>query len=164
MTKQEFHDLLAEYGITDVPKGLARAFLDKVNAEKSLAVEEATETARNEVKESFKDYKSSEDYKKLLDENAALKDESKKVERYGKYKNAKIKEKWLEHADSKLKDSINFDEDLKKYLTDYPELLENDNPVTQPSKASFSGLKNSGAETTTPNKEINNFIRGKNNN
>lgn len=117
MTREQITSILQEGGIENPSKLVVDSIIAKYNEEKKMAIE----AAKAEVKEEFKDFKSKEDYEALQNEISSLKDAGAKNERIGKLKAKGIQEKYVEFADGVLKESKNFDKDLEKYLSDYPE-------------------------------------------
>lgn len=119
MNREQSRELLKELGVENPTSMQVTGLLNAIKEDKDAAVKSAVE--QTEAK--YKDFVKPDDHKKLQDEIATLKDSSAKAERTAKYKDAKLADKWHEHADSILKDSKDFDNDLKKFVKDNPELL-----------------------------------------
>lgn len=150
MTKEELNNLLSEYGVETIPKGLARAILDQVVTEKKAAISEAVENAKQEVIATYKDYKKPEDYQALENEIATMKDATNKASRESKYKALGLKEKYF-HLAEQYKDSQDLDKDLAKFKEDNPELFDSQpqpNPQPQPTPTKF-GAQAGKSETKT---------------
>lgn len=167
MTREQINQILSEGGVdTSNSKLLVNALLNAFNDEKKNAVEEASKAAKEEVTAQFKDYVKPEDYKKVTDEIAALKDAGAKSERTSKYKALGLKDKWVDFADGKLKESKDFDKDLEKFKKENAELFEasNSNPAQQKATIKFGDVGSGQTEAkTSANTGMNNFIRGVNN-
>lgn len=164
MTREQINQILSEGGVdTSSSKLLVNALLNAFNDEKKSAVEEATKTAKEEVTAQFKDYVKPEDHKRVTDEIAALKDAGAKSERTNKYKAQGLKDKWVDFAEGKLKDSKDFDKDLEKFKKENGELFEASNPNPTPTKNTikFGNVgSGQGSNETSPNSSMNSFIRG----
>lgn len=124
MTREQLQSILQEGGIENPSKLMVNSILNIITEEKKALTAEVEATAN----EKYKGYKSQEDYAKLEKEIADLKDAGAKAERINKLKLKGISEKYIDYADSILKDSKNFDKDLEKYVTDYPEQFETKKP------------------------------------
>ena len=159
MTREQINQILIERGV-ETPSGLLiSALLDAINAEKKQAVEEATKTATEKAQEQFKDYVKPDDFKKLQDEITTLKDSSAKAERTAKLKAKGINEKYLEYADSKLKDSKDFDKDLESFVKDNAELLGKvEDKKTNPQEIKFGNVIQEGGKNPNPNYSMFNAV------
>lgn len=152
MTREQIKNMLIESGVEAPSNLLISALLDSFNSEKKQAVDEATKTATEKAQEAFKDYVKPDDYKKLQDEMSNLKDSSAKAERTAKYKAKGVSDKYLDFADSKLKDSKDFDKDLETFIKDNAELCgkaqqekeQGASQPPQPKNFQFGGVQNQG--------------------
>ncbi|MCM1556760.1 MAG: hypothetical protein NC087_04420 [Anaeroplasma bactoclasticum] len=117
MTREQIVAILTEGGIENPSRLVVDTLIARYNDEKKAAVAEVEASA----KEKYNGYKSKEDYEALEKEIATLKDAGAKADRVNKLKLKGINEKYIEFADGLLKDSKNFDKDLEKYFSDYPE-------------------------------------------
>lgn len=151
MTREQINQILIEGGVETPSKLMISALLNAINEEKKTAVEEATKTAEEKAKESFKDYKTAEEYQTLERELADLKDSKAKTERTSKYAAKGISEKYHDYADSKLKDSKDFDKDLDEFIKNNAELVSKakEEPKPQPKQIVFGKVEtNQGTPTT----------------
>lgn len=138
MKRENVRTLLIEAGVENPSNLLVSAILDAAKTERETAVAEAVAATKKE----FEGYVSPTDHKKVADELTSLKDSQTKSTRLAKLKDLGIADKFLEHADSIIGTEENgFDDRVKKYKEDYPELLVKTQGV------SFSGSDNSGVGT-----------------
>lgn len=124
MTRQELIDILHDGGVENPSKLMINSIMDQVVAEKKQAVEDAVSTATAEVKESYKDYKTPDEYNALQNEIANLKDADNKASRTAKYKEAGLLDKYIKLAEADLKDAENWDEAFNKWKKDNAELFQ----------------------------------------
>ena len=93
----------------------------------------------------------------MADELASLKDSHSKSTRQQKLKDLGIAEKYLDHADSIIgTDEKGYDDRVKKYKEDYPEVL------TGTKEVSFQGADNKGTvsvDKTGANSDFNRNLR-----
>lgn len=119
MKRETINEILAEAGI-EVNKAVVTNLMNAFNDEiRNVRVESA-----NKAIEDFKGWHSHEEYQALEGQIAELKDASNKASRTSKYKEAGLKAKWFEYADSKLKDEEDLEKALKKFKKDNEELFE----------------------------------------
>lgn len=125
MTREQINQILSDGGVdTANSKLVVSALLNAFNDEKRSAVEEASKTAKEEASKKFEGYVKPEDFKKAQEEIESLKDAGNKTNRTSKYKEKGLKDKWVEYAESKLKDSKDFDKDFEEFVKNNAELFE----------------------------------------
>lgn len=120
MTREQIKLHLIENGVEKPTEGMITAILNSLNSEVKSAVKDATDA----VEAKYKDYVSPDDYKKVTDENATLKDAQVKATRLNKLAEAGIAKKWLEHADGAIgSDEKDYDKRMKEFIKNNPELM-----------------------------------------
>ena len=135
MKRESIRNILIESGVENPSNLLISAILDAAKTDRDTAVAEAVAATKKE----FEGYVSANDHKKVTDELTSLKDSQTKSARLAKLKDLGIADKFLEHADSIIgTDEKGFDDRVKKYKEDFPELL------SKTDKVSFSGSDNKG--------------------
>ncbi|MGM9969794.1 MAG: hypothetical protein ACI35S_05295 [Anaeroplasma sp.] len=145
MKRENVRSLLVESGIENPSNLLISAILDAAKTDRETAVAEAVAATKKE----YEGYVSSADHKKVTDELATLKNSQAKSNRLAKLKDLGIADKYLDHADSIIgTDENGYDDRVKKYKEDYPELL-----VNTTKDISFSGSSNNavGSSNNTGN-------------
>lgn len=157
MKRDVLKEIFAEAGI-EVNGAVITNIMNTINEEiRNVKVETA-----NKIMADYDGYLSPDEVSELKNEISNLKDSSAKVTRTSKYKESKIADKWHDLADSKLKDSNNFDEDLKKFVKDNPELLiKETTPKQQIRFTNLADSKNESANQDSSSR-MNAFIRGTN--
>lgn len=121
MKREQITEILAEAGV-EVSKAVVTNLMNTINEEiRNVRVESA-----NKALDDFKEWYSPEEYKKLQDELAGIKDTSAKKDRVAKYKALNINvddEDILNLIDSKFKESQNLDNELAEYIKSHPSFL-----------------------------------------
>ncbi len=115
MTREQIITILQDGGVENAStlKLIVNSILDLANNEKKTLAEE--------IETKYKEYHSKEDYEKIEKKLNDTINANAKNERVNKYKLKGINEKYIDFADNLLKDSKEFDNDLDKYINDYPE-------------------------------------------
>lgn len=140
MTREQIITILQDGGVENAAtlKLIVNSILDLANNEKKALVEE--------IETKYKDYHSKEDYEKIQQKLNDTINANAKNERINKYKGKGINEKYIDFADNLLKDSKDFDNDLDKYINDYPEqfksLEQEHQTFTDFNNGTKSGSKN----------------------
>lgn len=153
MKRETVRQLLTDLGITSPTDEQVTKALDVIHEDRKKAVADAVADAKKE----FDGYVSGAEHKKVADELTALKNSQTKSTRLAKLKDLGIAEKFLEHADSIIgTDEKGYDDRVKKYKEDYPELLAGTKGV------SFQGADNKGTgsdDNTGANSDFNKSLR-----
>lgn len=148
--RETIAEILTEGGIeAEKQKGIMRNLMNAINEDKRNAVVEAV----NKQLDDFKDWKSPEEYKELEDKIQGIQEEAAKTTRTSKYQAKGINEKWHEYADSKLRDSKDFDKDLDDFIKNNPELLaqkKQEEKKVQIGKSNFGDTKTTQVTPPAP--------------
>lgn len=155
MNRPQATELLKSLGIEEPTRTQVDLLMANYKAQTQESIEQAIEQAKKDAEttanEKFKDYKTAEEYQTLERELADLKDSKAKTERTSKYTAKGISEKYHDYADSKLKDSKEFDKDLEEFIKNNAELVSKakDEPKPQPKQIVFGKVETNKETPTT---------------
>lgn len=133
-------------GVETPTKAQVSALLNFRRETIDAEVTEQVKEAETKVRDEFKDYVKPEDYKKVTEENASLKDSSAKATRIAKYKELNINvddEDVLNLVDAKMKESKDIDKDLAEYVKSHPSFVKTVEKKTETKKVQFKGMEDS---------------------
>jgi len=167
MTRSEAKQWLIEnLGIEEPNNAQVSALLNGVKSEVDKQVDTKVAEKVNEAVESerakYSGFVSKDEHQATLKELTELKGANAKAERYAKFKAKGLKEKWFDLADSKLMESQDMDNDLAQFIADNPELVDSvsENNQANNSPFVFGNVNSSTEHKESPNKAVNDFIRG----
>lgn len=164
MTREQINTIFTDLGLETPNKGVVNALLNAFNQEKSVELDNAKKTAKDEAEAKYKGFVKPEDHQKIVDELNAEKGKAALNDRKAKYKAKNLNiddEDVLTLIESKLKDSKDFDKDLDDYIKAHPSFVTHTEAKKEKRSTFFQGLDaNKGKEQEDETTKMNNMIRG----
>lgn len=164
MTREQINTIFTDLGLETPNKGVVNALLNAFNQEKSIELDNAKKTAKDEAEAKYKDFVKPEDHQKIVDELNAEKGKAALNDRKAKYKAKNLNiddEDVLTLIEGKLKDSEDFDKDLDDYIKAHPSFVTHTEAKKEKRSTFFQGLDaNKGKEQEDEATKMNNMIRG----